>query len=212
MKKNYEFAIREVLKSEGGYTNDPKDSGGATNFGITIGDYRKYINKNGTPKDVKNMTVDQAKAIYKARYWDAIGADKLESGVDFTCFDYGVNSGIGRPQKVLQKFKNLKGNELIDAINNERKAFLEGLIVRRPKDEKYRNGWMSRVERVRKQSHFLNAQKVDNTTGPAAGAAAGIGLFATLQHYITAHPYISIAIAVGAGAAIWALIHWIRNR
>ena len=202
MKTNYNFAITEVLKSEGGYSNDPADSGGETNFGIT---------QRETSIPVKTMNVEQAKAIYKKKYWDAVNADQLENGVDFTVFDYGVNSGVGRAKKVLQQFSSLKGDKLIDAINNERKAFLEGLIKRRPKDEKFRKGWMLRVERVRKQSHQLAGQK-DVVTGPAAGATASIGLWATLHNYFSAHPYLSVAAAIAVGAGIWTLVHYLRNR
>src|SRR5882757_4915173 len=152
MQSNFNVSLTRLLKDEGGYTNDPRDPGGATNFGITIIDYRKYIDKNGTPDDVKHMTVDQAKVIYKTKYWDALDGDNLPSGVDYTCFDYGVNSGLGRPRKALQKFKDLKGIELIDAINNERTAFLEALAARRTKDQKFLAGWLARVSRVRAYS------------------------------------------------------------
>ena len=91
---NYNYALEQVLLSEGGYTNDPRDPGGPTNFGITIYDYRAYINHAGTATDVKNMTKAQAAAIYKSKYWDAVNGDNLPSGVDYCVSDYGVlNSG-----------------------------------------------------------------------------------------------------------------------
>src|SRR6266852_2743100 len=153
MKSNFNDCLTRVLKDEGGYSNDPSDSGGATNFGITIADYRKYINSSGTSLDVKNMIVDQAKIIYKSKYWDALGCDSLPSGVDYTCFDYGVNSGLGRPRKALQKFKSLTGTKLIDAINDERTAFLQAIGV--GKNAKFLKGWLARVSRVRNYSKSL---------------------------------------------------------
>jgi lysozyme family protein len=210
MKNNYNFAVTELLKSEGGYTNDPSDSGGATNFGITIGDYRRYINKAGTANDVKNMTVGQAKNIYKTKYWDALGGDTLPSGVDYTCFDYGVLSGLGRPRAALGKFKDLTGDKLIDAINDERTGFLTRLATNRPKDKKFLRGWLTRTERVRKQSHTL--AKGNTTAGPATGTTAAIGLWATLSQYVHNHPYIVASASIAIGLAIWAAVHYYRNK
>ena len=101
MKSNFNDCVNRVLKDEGGYSDDPDDSGGRTNLGIT---------QKETTKDVRTLTVADAKNIYKSKYWDACNCDALSSGVDYTVFDYGVNSGVGRSKKVLQKFKTLEGN------------------------------------------------------------------------------------------------------
>src|SRR6185312_9585820 len=145
MKNNYDDCLTRLLKDEGGYTNDKSDSGGPTNFGITLSDYRKYINSRGTAEDVRRMSVDQAKAIYRSKYWDALNCDNLPSGVDYTCFDYGVNSGLGRPRKALQRFKSLSGSNLINAINDERTAFLKAIGV--GKNARFLKGWLNRVSR-----------------------------------------------------------------
>src|SRR6266849_529800 len=142
MKNNYNDCLTRLLKDEGGYTNNPNDSGGPTNFGITLTDYSKYIKASGTEKDVKGMTVDEARQIYRTKYWDALGCDSLSSGVDYTCFDYGVNSGIGRPRKALQRFKSKSGVDLINAINDERVTFLKALEASQPKDKVFDAGWM----------------------------------------------------------------------
>lgn len=202
MKSNFDICVAKVFKDEGGYTNDPADSGGKTNFGIT---------QKETSIDVRTITMAQAKDIYKKKYWDALKCDDLPSGVDYTVFDYGVNSGVGRASKVYKSFKTLEPQKAIIAINNERQAFLNNLAVRRPKDQKFLKGWTNRVSRVKAFSLQL-AGKKDVATGPASGAAAGIGIWAMLHQYITAHPYMSVAIAAGAAVGIWALVHWIRNR
>lgn len=198
MKQNYDKCLPRLLKDEGGYTNDPSDSGGATNYGITIADYKKYINKNGTSADVKAMSVDQAKAIYRSKYWDALGCDDLASGVDYTCFDYGVNSGLGRPRNALKKFKDKTGVALIDAINDERQAFLSGLAASRPKDQKFLKGWTARVARVRAYSKTLAADKtVPTGTGTAAAAAAGGGLIYIYWHLFLNH-WVLYTLAIAA--------------
>lgn len=206
MKSNYQNCLTRLLKDEGGYTNNKNDSGGPTNFGITLTDYRLYINSKGTAVDVKNMTVDQAKVIYKAKYWDAINGDTLPSGVDYTCFDYAVNSGLGRPRKALQRFKSKTGADLINAINDERTAFLQSIGV--GKNAVFMNGWMARVARVR--AYSLSLAK-DNSTGPVAGTGV-MGLGASLAAYWHSHETAIIISAVVLAIAIGTAIHFYRNK
>jgi lysozyme family protein len=103
MKEFFDICLRRLLAHEGGYTNHPDDPGGPTNFGITIADYRKYVKPDATAADVRAMKIDEAKTIYRARYWDAQRCDELPAGVDYAVFDYGVNSGTGRSGKVLRR-------------------------------------------------------------------------------------------------------------
>src|SRR5437764_7132898 len=91
----YPEAIRRLLVSEGGYVNHPSDPGGPTNFGITLGDYRRYVKADATTADVRAMKVEEAEAIYRTTYWDAMRGDDLPAGVDYCIFDYAVNSGTG---------------------------------------------------------------------------------------------------------------------
>lgn len=185
MKSNYQYALTQLLKDEGGYTNNPNDKGGPTNYGITIADYRKYIKQDGTAQDVKNMTVDQAKAIYKPKYWDTVNGDNLPSGVDYTVFDYGVNSGVSRANKIYNQFKDIKDSvELINKINDERLQFMHN--IRGGKDwSVFGKGWQRRVDGVRANSIKLTKTPVRASTG-AAGAvvvAGGAAVASTPQHY-----------------------------
>lgn len=155
MQSNYPYALQQVLLSEGGYTNDPRDPGGATNFGITIADYRMYINRNGTPVDVRNMTVDQAKTIYQSKYWDKVNGNELPSGVDYCVFDYGVNSGVSRANRVYQEFRGQDPVDCINAICDERLHFLQSLHTW----SAFGLGWSRRVASVRANSIALAKQQ-----------------------------------------------------
>jgi lysozyme family protein len=205
MKQNFDDCLNRLLKDEGGYTNHPLDPGGPTNFGITLTDYQKYINPQGTANDVKKMRVEDAKSIYRTKYWDALGCSDLASGVDYTCFDYGVNSGLGRPRKALQRFKSKSGVELIDAINDERMAFLKSLSTW----STFGKGWGKRVEGVRAYSKVLATR--NNVAGPVTGTViAGTGI--TFSQYIHAH---QSAILIGASVlavVIGILIHLYANK
>lgn len=175
MKQNFNDCLNRLLKDEGGYTNDPVDPGGPTNFGITIYDYRKYISPKGTALDVRRMSVDQAKTIYRSKYWDALSCDDLPSGVDYTVFDYGVNSGLGRPRKCLKRFSGLTGIQLINAINDERMAFLRSLHTY----SRFGKGWARRVAGVRSHSIEL-ANRKSNTVPISVGTGVvGIGAYLT---------------------------------
>lgn len=160
--QNYDEALRLLLKDEGGYTNHPDDPGGPTNYGITIFDYRKYVKPNATAADVKAMKLSEAKAIYRTKYWDAQHCDDLPSGIDYAVFDYGVNSGIGRAPKVLQRVLGVAADgaigpntlraarsanavKIINGICDERIAFLRSLRTW----PVFGKGWAARVKGVR---------------------------------------------------------------
>jgi len=159
---SYPEAIRRLLASEGGYVNHPSDPGGPTNFGITIGDYRKYVKADASAADVRAMQVGEAKAIYRSKYWDAMRGDELPAGVDYCVFDYAVNSGMGRAPKVLQRLLGIfvsgrmddatlaaaRGRDaraLIQGICDERMRFLQSLKTW----PVFGRGWTRRVAEVR---------------------------------------------------------------
>lgn len=103
MEKNFERSLLNVLVHEGGFVNHPSDPGGATNKGITIATFRKWVKRNGTVEDLKALTKEQAAKVYRAQYWNAVRADELPSGIDYAVFDIAVNSGPSRAIKILQE-------------------------------------------------------------------------------------------------------------
>jgi lysozyme family protein len=168
---SYDAALARVLAHEGGYTDHPDDPGGPTNFGITISDYRKYVKRDASAADVRAMALDEAKAIYRAKYWDALCCDALPPGLDYAVFDYGVNSGIGRAVKVLQRLLGVADDgaigpttlaaatnratpALIEAICDERLRFLQSLRTWRV----FGKGWGRRVADV-KETALVMAQQ-----------------------------------------------------
>jgi len=179
MKDNYDACEAHVLASEGGFTNNPYDPGGPTNWGITLEDAHLYWKHNATASDVKAMPKAVAQDIYRKKYWDALNCDNLPSGLDYTVFDYGVNSGIARSGKILRHCMGLPATDwhvtpdviaalqkrdipaLIQEINDERLHFLHGLSTW----ERFGKGWSIRV-------HSVNAISLHMAHGPAQGKAA----------------------------------------
>lgn len=100
----FERSVTLVLKLEGGYVDDPADPGGATNMGITLNTLRAWRHDDSlTAADVKALTQEEAKTIYRAEYWNKMRCDGLPAGVDLGVFDFGVNAGPGRSVKLLQR-------------------------------------------------------------------------------------------------------------
>jgi lysozyme family protein len=90
----FDRAVAEVLRSEGGFVDDPRDPGGRTNFGIS---QRAYPNL-----DIAKLTRDEAIAIYWRDYWLKAGCDKLPDRVAFALLDAAVNQGPSRAVQMLQ--------------------------------------------------------------------------------------------------------------
>lgn len=103
LQATYEEAMSHVLQDEGGYSNDAGDDGGPTNYGITIHDARRYWKKNATAADVRAMPRSVALQIYEAHYAAPLRYADLPAGVDYAVLDYGINSGLTRSVKLLQR-------------------------------------------------------------------------------------------------------------
>lgn len=96
-----------TLAEEGGFVNDPRDPGGATNKGITLATYRAF--KPGvTVYDLRAISPLDVQQIYFTKFWQPLRCDELPLGVDLMVFDMGVNAGVGEGEKLLQTALNVK--------------------------------------------------------------------------------------------------------
>ena len=91
----FESAVAFVLREEGGYVNHPNDPGGETNFGISKRAYPAL--------DIKGLTVEDAKAIYRRDYWDKVQGDDLPPAIATAVFDAAVNQGASVAIRLLQR-------------------------------------------------------------------------------------------------------------
>lgn len=100
------FAARLAftLHEEGGYVDDPEDTGGITDFGITLCNWRAFM---GDPEadgnDLRKLTPGQKSAFYGAMYWNPVRGDDLPPALDLMTFDHGVNAGTARSAMLLQQ-------------------------------------------------------------------------------------------------------------
>ncbi|WP_316235054.1 MULTISPECIES: glycoside hydrolase family 108 protein [unclassified Bradyrhizobium] len=171
---NREAAISKTLQYEGGYTNDPRDPGGATNWGITIADARHYWKPDATSADVKAMPKEVAIDIYRQKYWAKIDCDNRPTGPDFVDFDYSVNSGTGHVTKLRAKLDPLclTPVDYVKRACAERLAFLRSLKT----FAYFGKGWSKRVADVEatgvRMATAHAGQPVDQHLQKEADAAA----------------------------------------
>lgn len=97
--------IEATIGKEGGYSNHPADTGGATRWGIT----ERVARANGYQGDMKVLPRETAVAIYKAQYAIKPGfADvaTISPKIGEELFDTGVNTGPARPILWFQQALN----------------------------------------------------------------------------------------------------------
>ena len=130
-----------VRSMEGGYSNHPSDRGGETNHGITVAVARAF----GFTRPMRDMTWEEAKAIYRARYWEQPRFDALafvSPAVAEWLLDTGINMGQGAAGQMLQRLLNLLNNggefysdlTVDGACGAMKRAALQSLIQRRGRE------------------------------------------------------------------------------
>lgn len=95
----FDQAFERLIGHEGGYVNHPDDPGGETNWGITL----RTAREGGYTGDMRSLTRDQAKDIYRVAYWRRAQADQYDGAIAFQVFDAAVNHGIGNAIRFLQR-------------------------------------------------------------------------------------------------------------
>lgn len=89
---HFDEAVKRTLIVEGEFSNDPKDSGGATKWGISERVARAFGYKGPMSELPRSVAV----AIYKTGYWDVLklsGVAFFYPEVAYELFESSVNSG-----------------------------------------------------------------------------------------------------------------------
>jgi lysozyme family protein len=147
-------AILSVLEHEGGYTHNPNDPGGETNFGICKRSYPDL--------DIKYLTKDEAIEIYKRDYWRGYYDKFNDYRVAAKVFDMSVNMGHKRSHKLLQRSLDLvedgvigeqtlkaansqNGSVVVQGICKAQQQFYDMLIKSNPALATFKKGWSRRA-------------------------------------------------------------------
>ena len=148
---DFELAIPVVLRNEGGYVDDPNDAGGETNFGISK---RSYPNV-----DIKNLTVEEASAIYKRDFWKFDGIN--DQTVATKLFYSYVNNGrtaIRIAQEIVVApedgeygphtealINNVSPTVFLMQFRSSLAQHYQNIVNANPQDMKFLKGWLRRA-------------------------------------------------------------------
>lgn len=169
MLNNWDKSFDHVIAHEGGFTDDERDPGnkmpdgrkGSTMWGCTQANWEAYIGKQVTHDEMRALSKDDVKPLYKKSYWDAVSGDDLPPGVDYAVFDFAINAGPGRAKKILQTalgvtadgaigpgtlaaIRAADAQELLQKFSDAKENFYRSL----PTFETYGKGWLNRVAQV----------------------------------------------------------------
>jgi lysozyme family protein len=128
----FDAAVTNVLQSEGGLVDHPRDPGGLTNMGISL---RAYPHLG--PDGIRNLTREEAIEIYRQNYWAKV-PDALPDGLRWMVFDAAVNHGASRALTWL------KTHPTLEAFTAVRLRFYASLSTW----DAFGKGWARRVAHV----------------------------------------------------------------
>ena len=173
-----------IEKWEGGYSNHPSDRGGPTNMGITLATLRNWRHDDSlTADDVKRLSLDEARRIFKARYYDVVRGDDLPLQVAAPVYNAAVLHGTGRSAEFLQNSLVSCGAHVdvdriigpdtlgaVAAVDVQRlsKAFLDiedAYFRRLPEFPVFGKGWLNRLNDMRSFVATLAAEPIVVATG-----------------------------------------------
>ena len=162
MIENFNKSFALVLKSEGGYVNNPKDPGGETMMGVTKAAWSTWLKRTIMPGEMAKLTVADITPFYKTLYWDKAYCNQLPAGVDYMAFDAAVNMGVGQSIRLLQRslgcvadgvigpntmkaINDADTKTLIDKFSAQKEMFYRSLAT----FATFGKGWLRRVEEVK---------------------------------------------------------------
>jgi len=119
---------------------------------------------------MEGLTHDDVYPIYRENYWNRVRGDDLPSGVDWSVFDWGVNSGTSRAAKALQRIAGVEQDggigpmtlqavlevepaEIVEQMHHMRDGFYRSLST----FDTFGRGWIRRNDETKEQAlNLLN--------------------------------------------------------
>lgn len=162
----WDSAFDITIGFEGNYQCLENDRGNWTSGKVGEGELRgtKYgISASAYPElDIKNLTIEQAKGIYKRDYWDRCKCAFMPDALSIALFDFAVNSGVKRAVRYLQRALDITidgviGNQTIGACNRVPTRYVLNkyldlridYLMKLKSWQHFKNGWGNRVKLLR---------------------------------------------------------------
>lgn len=139
MQENFQRAWEFIKRWDGGYSNDPKDPGGETRFGITKRDHETL--------DIKNLTEETARGIFYHEYWQPAQCDTIPYPLDIIVADTAFNVG---PQRATSWFPEVAVNNVIHVDDYLFRRIAYYCSLKAGLRARFLTGWINRVLDLRK--------------------------------------------------------------
>lgn len=135
--------IDAILKAEGGFSNDPLDHGHATNYGITQATLSLWLGRDATVQDVRDMSVETARAIYAQKYVQPF--DGVDPSLKPHLVDIAVTSGVSRARVMLALAVQQSARPAAVQLVIERLRFFARIVRSDPTQIRFLAGWTDRT-------------------------------------------------------------------
>lgn len=183
MAAQFTPAVGIVLANEGGYSNNPKDPGGETKYGISKAQF--------PGEDIRGLTMARAMEIYRQKYWIPNNLHQvMDQRVANIALDTVVQHGQG--PKIIQRavnrlqpnalkvdgnigpgtiraINNISAQAMVDSIAKERIDYMQDLVAGDPKLATFFPGWVARVGK-------FSGMAVVSKSVPGIVLIAGLGV------------------------------------
>lgn len=175
---DFESAVNYVLRHEGGLSENPYDKGGTTNFGISLRFLKNLPEENRkrygifeevSEQTIRDLTLDQAKKIYRGEFWEQAPFEKIgnQDHANYI-FDMAINMGVAPAIKCVQRAcwavmrkrdlidDGILGSKTLDAIQrcgflvapamrSERAGYYRVLVAQDEQQKQFIQGWLNRA-------------------------------------------------------------------
>lgn len=170
---NFQYAMKTIIRHEGGLENNPSDKGAWTNYGISLRYLQnEHFDLNGdgviSKDDIIQLTRSKADEIYYKQWYIKNRYDLISDKIIMTdIMDFSINVGASQCHKTIKRAINriiseavpidghlddqtieiinlLEPTSLHETFNDEQEKFYRGLVKKHPALSVFLKGWISR--------------------------------------------------------------------
>lgn len=167
-KSEYEDIKKSIMRTEGGFSDEKFDKGGATNRGVTLSTLSNYLGRPASVDDLKNMSEKDVDNIFN-RYYNEAGGDKIDDPrIREVLADQNYNKGtnflnrvndmLGTPRgtslspEAIDKINSMEADDFLKKVLSNERNIYQKIVEKDPTQQKFAQGWDSRILNLAKKS------------------------------------------------------------